>query len=160
YGRHVIEVPRQCVFIGSTNYDAYLKDETGERRSGPIKWGRIDLLAIERDRDQLWAEAVHMFEAEAPWWLGTAGDGRDGHEEQAARFVYDPWHDGIARFLMSRDDTAVSEILRDHLGLDEAKWTQGEENRVARVLKKLRWVRYKTGSEPRTWRYGRHRRPS
>jgi len=62
YGRRVIEVPRQSVFIGSTNSDTYLKDETGGRRFWPIRCGgSIDLKAIARDRDQLWAEAVAQF---------------------------------------------------------------------------------------------------
>src|SRR5262249_23113654 len=70
YGRRVIEVPRQSVFIiGSTNSDAYLKDETGGRRFWPIPCGNIDLKAIERDRKQLWAEAVVQFNAGTPWWI-------------------------------------------------------------------------------------------
>jgi predicted P-loop ATPase len=73
YARRVIEVPRQSIFIGSTNSDAYLKDETGGRRFWPIRCGAtIDLKAIERDRDHLWAEAVAQFNAGTPWWIADA----------------------------------------------------------------------------------------
>jgi predicted P-loop ATPase len=67
YGRRVIEVPRQSVLIGTTNTDTYLKDETGGRRFWPVRCrDKIDLKKIERDKDQLWAEAVALFEARTP----------------------------------------------------------------------------------------------
>ena len=51
--------------ISTTNLDDWGKDETGGRRFWPCRCdGEIDLAGIEAVRDQLWAEAVALYNAE------------------------------------------------------------------------------------------------
>ena len=154
YGRRVIEVPRQSVFIGSTNSEAYLKDETGGRRFWPIRSGNIDLKAIERDRGQLWAQAVRQFKAGSPWWITDTEIAGLVRDEQAARYVDDPWQEPIAKFLRSQTDVSVGDVLSNLL-IERARWTQADQNRAARCLKVLGWERYRGPRPLREWRYRR-----
>jgi predicted P-loop ATPase len=64
--------PRQCIFICTVNGSAYLKENTGGSRFWPIPCAGVDVAAIERDRDQLWAEASARFNAGEQWWLDPA----------------------------------------------------------------------------------------
>src|SRR5690606_4223720 len=99
WGRRVIDVPRQCVFGGSTNVDSYLKDETGARRFWPVRTGRIDLAALGRDRDQLWAEAVAEYLEGKEWWPTDESDRTELEAEQEERRQPDPWEAPIAAWL-------------------------------------------------------------
>lgn len=67
YDRRAAERPRQCVFCGTTNEPLFLKGDTGNRRFWvipvePALRRRADWReALDRDRDQLWAEAVARY---------------------------------------------------------------------------------------------------
>jgi predicted P-loop ATPase len=62
FGRKTIESARRCVFYGTTNRDTYLRDDTGNRRFKPIVVGKLNFRVLERDRDQLFAEAKYLFD--------------------------------------------------------------------------------------------------
>lgn len=59
YARKALTVPRQCIFIGTTNEDTYLSDETGNRRFLPVKVGQVDMTGLAEIRNQLMAEVWH-----------------------------------------------------------------------------------------------------
>lgn len=66
YARRVSIFQRQCIFMGSTNDQKYLKDETGGRRFWPVECTlgpdeEIDTDRLARNVDQLWAEAYQMY---------------------------------------------------------------------------------------------------
>ena len=71
YGRHVKDLPRCCVFFGTTNTAAFLRDRTGNRRFWPVDVGvqtRIKTVweYLDAEVDQIWAEAVMR------WRLGES----------------------------------------------------------------------------------------
>jgi hypothetical protein len=90
YGRTRIDQPRRCVLFATTNNDRYLKE--ADRRFWPLKTKEIDIEALKRDRDQLWAEAAHYENKDAlivlrrELWNAA-------RLEQEAREEYDPWDD-------------------------------------------------------------------
>lgn len=69
YGRRTVSIPRQCVFIGTTNETLFLRDRTGNRRWWPVSVGKVDLELLQKNVEQLWAEAVHLYQLGQPWHL-------------------------------------------------------------------------------------------
>lgn len=63
YGRVVEAYRRQCVLIGTTNENTYLRDRTGNRRFWPVPVRfRINIPWVSRNRDQLLAEAYVRYQ--------------------------------------------------------------------------------------------------
>src|SRR5262249_11987308 len=56
---------REFIVVGSTNEVNWLCDQTGNRRFWPVRAGPFDIDKLEKDRDQLWAEAVAMIKGGA-----------------------------------------------------------------------------------------------
>lgn len=65
FGRRATPHPRQCVFIGTTNADTYLRDITGNRRFWPVKvpggTGRGSWELTREEVEMIWAEALHYY---------------------------------------------------------------------------------------------------
>ena len=140
YAKHLVNLPRQCVFAGTINppVGGYLKDATGSRRVWPIACrGVIDRAGLERVRDQLWAEAVHLYKAGMPWWLQTPELEALATAEQAARFAVDAWEEPVREWLGDRLDVTLWEVLEGALGLDPRYWSQSVQQRVTGILTRM-----------------------
>lgn len=160
---------RECVFAGTTNEHQYLRDPTGGRRFLPVRTdGEVMLDAIAAARDQLWAEAVALFDAQFHWWDLPA----EATDEQAARYVGDSWEDRVERWVEGRapEDrypsrikfsagppvwVTTDEILSHAIGMDAAKHGRPEQMRIAAIMRSLGFEhhreRWPDGGRERRW---------
>src|SRR5262245_53894517 len=151
YGRLEVFEPRQCVFVGTTNKDAYLRDETGGRRFWPIRAGTIDIEALARDRDQLFAEAMRLFKDGWPWWPDRDLEERVFMPEQAARYETDVWEENIEKYLESKQRVTIGEVARGALGFETNRIGTAEQRRIAAALERLGWQRDRHTEFGRLW---------
>lgn len=115
YGREFEELQRRCVFAGTVNEGGYLTDPTGNRRFWPLTVeGRVDVEALARDRDQLWAEASAMEGAKVRHVLDEAL-WPEAAQRQAEETAEDPWAEPIRAHLRSR--TAASQSGQTRMGM-------------------------------------------
>lgn len=87
YAKHGVKMPRQCLFIGTTNDENYLHDTTGNRRFWPLETGVIKLEQFKTDKNQLLAEAVQRINNNETWWEMP----KTAKKEQEKRQEDDPW---------------------------------------------------------------------
>lgn len=138
YGRRSITVPRQNVFAATVNPEKYLKDETGARRFWPVRCGQqLDIEALRRDCDQLWAEAVHLYRQGEQCW--ATPDMTYLTEAQEERFMDDPWEEHLIEFAFGKPEIQVRDAL-SHLGVYVSQQTQADKNRVVKILGRLGYV--------------------
>jgi predicted P-loop ATPase len=146
YARRADVVPRQCVFVGTTNETSFLKDVSGGRRFWPVTCGaKIETEALARDREQLFAEALAAFNAGEAWHLTPEMERQASLEQESAREEH-PWEGPIKGFLdgddtlehLPRDRVTVSEVLT-MLGIPTAQHSSGNARQVGSILRLLGW---------------------
>jgi len=128
-----------------------------DRQILPIKIGKIKVEELERDRDQLWAEAALLYGEGVPWWITDKQVQADAERHQRDRYVGDPWEGVVSDFIVNRNEVSITEILQDGVHVEKSRWGQSEQNRIARCLKSFGWLRVqvRSGGDKREWKYRR-----
>ena len=135
YSRDYVHRPRTCVFVGTTNSTEYLDDASGGRRFWPVSVTKVDIPALKRDREQLFAEAKYMYD-QGELWHPRPEDEDALAEAQEQRRVQDIWHDGIREYCQARSFITVKDILIN-IGFDPKDVERRHQIRCGRVLHSL-----------------------
>ena len=149
YARKAIDVPRSCIFTGTSNIYEYIKDPTGGRRFIPIRVGNIDLERLQTDREQLWAEAVYRYltDEELGRYYPLPEEYKILTLVQELRETVDPWLEEISQWLDDRGltETTTSEVLTQCLGLAPKDFQRSHQIRIGLLLlNKLGWKKKRT----------------
>jgi hypothetical protein len=156
YRERATKFARRLLLIGTTNDPVFLSDESGSRRWLPVDVGDIDVPSIERDRDQLWAEARDLFGLVGVDWSDAERLALHEHD----RFtVQDSWVDIVATWLdtPSLDGSKPSaagflrtaDVGREALGMNPQGMRKTEEMRIGKTLRVLGYERRKVWAEGR-----------
>lgn len=146
YNRNDRFIPRQSIFIGTINPSTggYLMDETGNRRFWPISLGEINLKLLEKNRDQLFAEAVQLYKSGIPVYIENNNHElmRMATEQQQLREDNDEWADVIHAGLYKIKDDVGSKIraidvYQRIIGGDLDKYDKKTSIRLGRILRKM-----------------------
>jgi hypothetical protein len=148
YGHFRVDQARRCIFVGTTNDDRYLRDTTGNRRFWPLKTSQIDLDALRRDRNQLFAEAAH-YEAQGENLVIARELWPAVEKVQDERRMQDPWKDKLAdvqgKVVKSETGNAweerisTTELMDRYLGLPSSHQGDAVAKRLASNMRELGW---------------------
>lgn len=149
YARNMVRIERQVVFVGTTNEAEFLDDPTGARRFWPVEVGAMDVQGIEKDRDQLWAEAFEQFQAEgeAVRWHLTEEEASWMAERHAMHGRSDSWKDLLADYMFryaKGDGVPLDMVMKECLELEARDQHRGNAMRVASLLTSLGCVKQRT----------------
>lgn len=143
YGRRMRTAPRGNVFIGTTNHEEFLMDETGGRRFWAVKVrGTIDTEALQKDIEQLWAEAVVRYKAGESWYLDTPELRAlaAGHAESA--FKEDAWTPLITTVMTGCTfNPTTAEVLEYALDMKLVAIQPQHTKRCEAILTRLGYVK-------------------
>lgn len=158
YGRDVVEAPRHCVIVGSTNQEEYLGDATGSRRFWTVRVKRlVDAEWVRANREQLWAEAVAIYSAAKGcsecephsrcanhrWWL-TEEEEAHRAEQNASHEEQHPWMEIIRDWLdghLAFAHVTPEQVLVEAVGMEVPKIRNVDQQAVGSILRRLGWSR-------------------
>jgi hypothetical protein len=174
YGQTLSEFPRQCVLVGTTNENTYLRDRTGNRRFWPIPVrNRINTEWLIKYRDQLLAEAFVLYQQGAVYVPTQDQEDRLFKPMQESRLVETavqgellavltraPLPTGIGAVVNDLTDFVTVAQLCLALGVDAAKSSPALEAQIRgwldhqgwdKVKKQINGVRANGYMRPRNW---------
>ena len=149
YGRNTRDVPRNTVFVGTTNDHEFLVDATGSRRFGAVAVGQCDPEALAEDRDQLFAEALVAYHAGEPWYLDDAAE--NDRAEQAEHWApVDSWESSIALFISTRSaGVTLADVWKGALDNERINASRADDMRMGQILRKLGCVKVREARDGR-----------
>jgi predicted P-loop ATPase len=156
YGRVERHEPRQCLFVGTTNNDDYIKDDTGGRRYWPVTVFDIDLDGFIDAREQLFAEAVAAYREGKPYWPDRQFEKTEIAPLQEQRQFEDAWTEDVLKLVEGKASTTTWEVGQG-LGFELSRFDVAIQRRIASILRKAKWKRgrsRKTGCA--VWRNPAH----
>ena len=145
YARCLVTVPRSSIFVASTNEASFLRDPTGARRFWPIEATTPNLRALHKDRDQLWAEAVHLWESGQQWHLTDSEEAllREAQEQYQHE---DPWLQPLREWLAAPANRCargytIAELLDRAIQKATDQQSRYDEMRLGTCLVQIGYVK-------------------
>lgn len=127
YGRVVQEFPRRAVFIATSNDDTPIQDAFGRRRYWPVRVeNELRREELEADREQLFAEAVVLFEQGERWWM-TKEEEAVANEERGLMLEVDAFAEMVMEWIRNMEPEKrprmvnVNEILKTKFSMMPAE---------------------------------------
>ena len=162
YGKATEAFPRRGIIVGSTNRDEFLVDETGNRRFWVIPVNAthknpIDVDALMKEVDSIWASAVHAYQNDEPSALSTEQE-EQVFLENSKYMMGHPWKGPIEMWLKNPQnrfkDITVDLILLDAVAKPVERQTRSDQTQVGGILKELGYKKTKkTVDGVRRWVY-------
>jgi hypothetical protein len=141
YGISAESRPRQWLPFGTCNRNDYLRDPSGNRRFWPVRATRLDREALTRDRDQIWAEAVHRFQRGESIDL-PKGLWLEAGAAQSERMSSSPWKMLLETALEGRTGRIAIADIFTFLGLaDKSRQDPKAGSEIADIMTQLEWIK-------------------
>lgn len=143
YDRFVVDIPRQALFVATTNKEVFLTDKTGNRRFLPVRCDQDGnkLHSMLDDAKeyilQCWAEAKHdLDEGKAPAFINPKLLPQVRAAQEAA--TEDDWREGaIEGYLEGKNVTCVLDLWENALGQTILKPNKKESNEIVLIMQKM-----------------------
>jgi hypothetical protein len=164
---------RSCVIVGTTNDERFLQGDFN-RRMWPVRVESIDYEALQRHRDQLWAEAAWLYQAAltceacrptmpeercaAHRWFLKGDEAAELREHNLQFLEEDEWVTVLREWISENRPSAMTtaRVLKDAIGKPPGQWIPGKDPaRAADALKALGWQRPRSGGRRHEGEVGR-----